>query len=407
MTTRYGSASSSSNGTSPKPGRMRRRNWSEKTSEKSRAADDAATDPPAPEDHERDAHPAAAGDDVEREAAQQGERDERAADGHQRAADHQRQVAGAGHAAPRPRPPPRGSRRPRGSPARSSSAAGATRRPARRPGTRPRSGAYWSKIGADLAQAGERVRRSASARSAASSPPPKMSRFANSRQPDEADRQADARDVLVRAEASRSERHDRPGSDARPRSRQPGRAAASRSHRRPRSRRRRRRTSCPRCPRLRTPRARRTSRRPCRTRAGSRCAGWRPAGRPGRSSAVAPLAATSPRDRRRPTSPTGGADRRQPIAAQRQQGDRGQEQDALDDGAELRRDARAPGPPSWPRPRGRPGTRRGERDARHRERAQRRDDDPGVAVARREAAGQPVLDAGHLAHAGDARRWRR
>ncbi len=40
------------------------------------------------------AHPAAAGDDVEREAAEQRERDECAADRHQRAPEHQREVAG-------------------------------------------------------------------------------------------------------------------------------------------------------------------------------------------------------------------------------------------------------------------------------------------------------------------------
>ena len=76
---------------------MRSRNWSEKTSEKMSAPMHAAADAPAPEDDEGHAHPAAAGDDVEREAAEQREREERAADGHQRAAEHQRQVARPGH----------------------------------------------------------------------------------------------------------------------------------------------------------------------------------------------------------------------------------------------------------------------------------------------------------------------
>src|SRR3989304_3333266 len=37
MTTRYGSARSTSNGSSPNPGRIRSRNWSENSSEKSSA----------------------------------------------------------------------------------------------------------------------------------------------------------------------------------------------------------------------------------------------------------------------------------------------------------------------------------------------------------------------------------
>ena len=78
-------------------------------------AEDAPADAPAPEDDERDAHPAAPRDDVEREAAEHRERQEGAADGHQRAADHQRQVADPRDARCRPRRPPPGSRRPRGS----------------------------------------------------------------------------------------------------------------------------------------------------------------------------------------------------------------------------------------------------------------------------------------------------
>ena len=61
-------------------------------------AQHAPPDAPAAEDDEREAHPATARDDVQGEAAQHGERQERTAHGHQRAADHQRHVAHPGHA---------------------------------------------------------------------------------------------------------------------------------------------------------------------------------------------------------------------------------------------------------------------------------------------------------------------
>ena len=97
MTARYGSASSSSGGTASPPGRMPQPQAEREHRRKDERPADPPPDPPAAEDDQRDTHPAAARDDVQGEAAQHRERDERAAHGHQATADDERQVADPGH----------------------------------------------------------------------------------------------------------------------------------------------------------------------------------------------------------------------------------------------------------------------------------------------------------------------
>ena len=352
---------------------MRRRNWSEKIEREDQRADDAATDAPAAEDDERDAYPATAGDDVEREAAEQRQRDEGAADGHQRAADHEGQVAGACDVDP--------GRVGRfgvlaDGPDLEAEARTLKEPPCRRHHDQERDPGQRVLVedGADLAQATERVhdRHRLDALELAAGEDQPVRELAEA---DEADREADARDMLVRAEGHGHQCHHRPGSDP---DHDGGNEAEQRRAGRPRGREAGKGAGVHRALDAQVENAAALgvglAHRPVHERGRVPERGRQQVDQeahPGCASA-----ATSPATE--PASPP--AVRPSRLRRTRQQRDRGQQQDALHHRAELGRDAERSC-------RGAGADREvaqeegGERDARHGEGAQRGDHDPGVAVA--------------------------